>query len=50
VIDLEKRALRVFRDPDPSGYRTSFTVSGVEKVNAAALREVAATVAALFPE
>lgn len=50
VIDLEKRALRVFRGPDPSGYRTSFTVSGVEKVNAAALREVAVTVAALFPE
>jgi len=49
VVDLEKRALRVFRDPDPSGYRTSFTASGADKVSAGALPEVAFAVSALFP-
>jgi Uma2 family endonuclease len=50
VVDLQARALRVFRDPDASGYRTSFTASGEAKVSAAALPQVAVGVAALFPE
>jgi Uma2 family endonuclease len=48
VVDLDKRAVRVFREPDPSGYRTSFTASGDEKVSARALPEVALAVSALF--
>jgi Uma2 family endonuclease len=50
VVDLQARALRVFRDPDASGYRTSFTASGEAKASAAALPQVAVGVAALFPE
>ena len=49
VVDIEKRALRVFRDPDPSGYRTSFTVSGGQKVGARLLPQVEISVSALFP-
>lgn len=49
VVDLEKRAVRVFRDPDSSGYRTSFTASGGEKVGAGALPEVALAVSEFFP-
>ena len=50
VVDLQARALRVFRDPDASGYRTSFTASGEAKVSAAALPQAGVGVAALFPE
>lgn len=49
VVDLEKRAVRVFRDPDANGYRTSFTVSGDQKVSSSALPEVALTASELFP-
>ena len=50
VLDVQERALRVFRDPGPAGYRTSFTRSGDENVSALALPAVAFAVAALFPE
>jgi Uma2 family endonuclease len=50
VVDLQERAVRVFRDPSASGYRTSFAVSGEAKVNATALPAVELAVAALFPE
>jgi Uma2 family endonuclease len=49
IVDLQARTLRVFRDPGASGYRTSFAVSGGEKVAAALLPQVAVTVSALFP-
>lgn len=49
VVDLQERALRVFRDPSASGYRTSFTVSAKETVKPAALPEATIEVAALFP-
>jgi len=49
VVDLQARAVRVFRDPGSAGYRTSFTVSGAAKLGCAALPEVAIAVAALFP-
>ncbi|MGQ0653216.1 MAG: Uma2 family endonuclease [Betaproteobacteria bacterium] len=40
VFDLGGRTLRVFRDPDPGGYRTSFTASG-ETASVRALCDVA---------
>lgn len=50
VVDLQARALQVFRRPGASGYGSSFAASGEAKVSAAALPEVAITVADLFPE
>jgi hypothetical protein len=41
--------MRAFRDPDPSGYRTSFAVSGGEKVGARLPPQVEISVSALFP-
>jgi Uma2 family endonuclease len=49
VVDVEGRVVRVFRDPDPSGYRTSFTVSGDQDISLVSLPEVALTAADLFP-
>ena len=49
VVDLQARALRVFRDPGASGYRTSLTVPGGESVSALALPAVVVAVSALFP-
>lgn len=49
VIDLSERAVRVFRDPSPSGYRASFTLQGDESVTALALPAIVVPVAALFP-
>jgi Uma2 family endonuclease len=49
VVDLEERAIRVFRDPSASGYRMSFTVSGRESLSALALPEVVLDLSALFP-
>lgn len=50
VLDLEKRALRVFRDPDSSGYRTSFTVSGDQEAASGELPAVTLAVSELFPK
>jgi Uma2 family endonuclease len=49
IVDLQARALHVFRDPSASGYRTSFAASGDKKVAADLLPKVAVTVSALFP-
>ena len=49
VIDVQERAVRVFRDPSASGYRTSFTVSGGESVAVLALPAAVISPAALFP-
>jgi Uma2 family endonuclease len=50
VIDLQDRAVRVFRDPSANGYRTSFTVSGEQSVVAASLPEVIIALSVLFPK
>jgi Uma2 family endonuclease len=50
VVDLQERALRVFRDPGPGGYRTSFTASGDESVSALALPAVVVALPAIFPK
>jgi Uma2 family endonuclease len=49
VIDLNERAVRVFRDPRPSGYRASFTLQGDGSVTALALPAIVVPVATLFP-
>jgi len=49
VVDLQERAVQVFREPGTSGYRTSFTTSGETKLTPSALPELAIGVAALFP-
>ncbi len=50
VVDLQERALRVFRDPSASGYRKSFTAAGDESVAAAALPDVVIALSELFPK
>ncbi len=40
VVDVNERAIRVFRDPSASGYRTSFTAAGAGRISAGALPEV----------
>jgi len=48
VVDLPKRAVRVYRDPLADGYKTTFTATGEEIVSAAALPEVRLAVRDLF--
>ncbi|MGH8220478.1 MAG: Uma2 family endonuclease [Steroidobacteraceae bacterium] len=48
VVDIERRAIRVFRDPDASGYRTSFTATGTDSIEPAALEGVALSADMLF--
>ena len=50
VVDLQGRAVRVFRDPGANGYRTSSVVSSVESVSALALPSVVVAASALFPK
>jgi Uma2 family endonuclease len=40
VVDVNERAIRVFRGPSASGYRTSFTAAGAERISADALPDV----------
>jgi Uma2 family endonuclease len=49
VVDIERHAIRVFRHPDPVGYRSSFTVAGDTAVSPEALRELTISPQALFP-
>jgi Uma2 family endonuclease len=49
VIDVERQAIRVFRNPDSAGYQTSFTVVGDSAVRPEALDGRAISVQALFP-
>lgn len=49
VVDLQERAVRVFRDPSASGYRASFTVSGGGSVAPLALPAVDVAFSELFP-
>ena len=49
VLELPKRAVRVYRDPLADGYKSAFTATGDEIVSAAALPEVRLAVRDLFP-
>ena len=43
VVDLRERAVRVYRDPSPSGYKTSFYVAGDEQLAALAMPQLIVT-------
>jgi len=49
VVDLAGREVRVFRDPAPSGYRTSFAAGPGATVSLQSLAAVSIAVAELFP-
>jgi Uma2 family endonuclease len=49
VIDVNEQAIRVYRDPTASGYKTSFTVTGQDNVASVALPDVHVVVSSLFP-
>lgn len=49
VVDVQGRSVRVFREPSPSGYRTSFTIAEGQSVSCLALPVVAVTTVDLFP-
>ncbi len=40
VVDVNERSIRVFRDASPSGWRSSFTASGEDRIAALALPAV----------
>ncbi|HUE87206.1 MAG TPA: Uma2 family endonuclease [Vicinamibacterales bacterium] len=50
VIDVNEQAIRVYRDPSASGYKTSFTVTGQNSVASVALPDVRVVVSNLFPQ
>jgi Uma2 family endonuclease len=50
TIDVEQRAVRVSRNPDPTGYRTTFTMTGTDPVQPEGIAGVTISVHALFPE
>ncbi|MGQ0800282.1 MAG: Uma2 family endonuclease [Pseudomarimonas sp.] len=49
VVDVQERAVRVFREPSASGYRSSFTAVGEQRVGCLALPAVELSVAEIFP-
>jgi Uma2 family endonuclease len=49
VVDVNEQAIRVYRDPSPTGYKTSFTVAGDGSVASLALPDVRIVVSDLFP-
>jgi Uma2 family endonuclease len=49
VVDLEASVVRVYRDPEATGYRAGFTVSGEDRVTALAMPRVSVRVSELFP-
>lgn len=50
VVDVNERAIRVYRDPTASGYKTGFTVAGQGRVATVALPDVHVVVSDLFPK
>jgi Uma2 family endonuclease len=50
VVDVENDKVQVFRDPDPAGYRTTFTVTGDNRLGLGAIPGVAIAVSELFPK
>jgi len=49
VVDVNERAVRVFREPSASGFRSSFTLMGEQRLVCAQLPQVAFAVAEIFP-
>ena len=49
VVDIESARVQVFRDPGADGYRTSFTVSGSERMSSSAMPQVEIAASELFP-
>jgi len=49
VVDLNEQAVRVYREPSASGYKTAFTVAGDNSLAVLALPEVAVALLELFP-
>lgn len=49
VVDVNEQAIRVYRDPSASGYKTSFTVAGEGSVASLVLPDVRIVVSDLFP-
>lgn len=49
VVDINDRAVRIYRDPAADGYRSASVAQVGERVACAALPEVAVEVAELFP-
>jgi Uma2 family endonuclease len=49
VVDLAQRAVHVFRAADTGGYRSSFIVSGEQRVSPEALPDISLAVSELFP-
>jgi len=50
VVDLQEKAVRVFRDPSENGYRASFTATAGESVSVLALPDVIIALPELFPK
>jgi Uma2 family endonuclease len=50
VVDLNAKAVRVFRDPAADGHRTSLSLSGDQSAGATLLPDIAIRIAQLFPE
>jgi Uma2 family endonuclease len=49
IVDIEHRAIHVYRDPAPAGYRTSWVARGSVTIQPLALTEVSLTPDSLFP-
>ena len=49
IVDVNERVIHVYRDPEPSGYRKTFTASGNERVASVALPDVWVAVRDLWP-
>ena len=50
VVDINKKAIHVFREPDASAYRTSFIATGEDELAAIELPGVRLRVAEIFPK
>jgi hypothetical protein len=49
VVDVNEQAVRVYRDPSASGYKTSFTATGKDAVTSVGLSDVSLIVSDMFP-
>jgi len=49
VVDIENARVQVFRDPGADGYRTSFVVSGSNRVTSTVLPAIEIAASELFP-
>ena len=49
VVDVHERAIRVFRDASDSGWRSSFTATGMDRIVCQGLPTLELTVSEVFP-